>query len=188
MSPANSVCIFCGSQTGNSESIVSQARELANLLATRGYDLVYGGGNSGLMGIIANEFLHAGRKVVGIRPDKLIKDEFAHPGIDELIVVKDMHERKLKMIEAADVFITLPGGAGTIDEFIEVFTQTKIGFIQKTSAILNIDHFFDDLLNMLDKMVRFAFLKHEDRDLLIIAKTPEDLLAQLGKRSIRTAS
>lgn len=176
---STSVCIFCGAHTGNSAPIVEQARELAILLAERGYDLVYGGGNSGLMGIVADEFLRAGKKVVGIRPQKLIRDELAHSGIDELIVVRDMHERKLKMIEAADLFIALPGGAGTLDEIIEVYTQTKIGLVRKTCAILNTDHYYDDLLRFLDKMVRFAFLRDEDRRLLIVADTPAALMARL---------
>lgn len=170
------VCIFCGAHTGNSESLVDQSRRLAELLAELGYDLVYGGGNSGLMGIVANEFLEQGRRVIGIRPQRLIRDEFAHPGISELVVVKDMHERKLKMIEAAELFIALPGGAGTLDELIEVYTQTKIGFVQKTCAILNADHFYDELLQFLDKMVRFAFLRQEDREKLIVANTPEELI------------
>lgn len=179
MSAANTVCIYCGAHSGNSESIVTQARELAALLANRGYDLVYGGGNSGLMGIVANEFLQAERKVVGIRPQKLIKDEFAHPGIDELIVVLDMHERKQKMIEMADIHIALPGGAGTLDELIEVYTQTKIGFVEKTCAILNTDHYYDELLQFLDKMVRFAFLKPEHRELLVVAASPPELVDRL---------
>lgn len=179
MNPTTTICIYCGSHSGNSESIVSQARELAALLANRGYDLVYGGGNSGLMGIVANEFLSAERKVLGIRPQKLIKDEFAHPGITELVVVKDMHERKMKLIKAADIHIALPGGAGTLDELIEVFTQTKIGFVQKTCAILNTDHYYDDLLNFLDKMVRFAFLRPDDRKLLVVESSPAELIAKL---------
>lgn len=179
MSVANTVCIYCGAHSGNSESIVTQARELAALLANRGYNLVYGGGNSGLMGIVANEFLQAERRVVGIRPQKLIRDEFAHPGIDELIVVRDMHERKQKMIEMADIHIALPGGAGTLDELIEVYTQTKIGFVEKTCAILNTDHYYDELLLFLDKMVRFAFLKREHRELLVVATSPPDLIGRL---------
>lgn len=179
MTPSRTVCIFCGAHTGNSQQIVDQAREMSMLLAVQGYDLVYGGGNSGLMGIIANAFLEAERKVIGIRPEKLIKDEFAHPGIHELIVVKDMHERKLKMIEAADIFIALPGGAGTLDELIEVFTQTKIGFVQKTCAILNTNGFYNDLLRQLDKMVDFAFLRAEDLALLIVEDTPEALMERL---------
>lgn len=178
MNPSNTICIYCGAHTGNSESIVSQARELARLLANRGFDLVYGGGNSGLMGIVANEFLQADRQVIGIRPQKLIKDEFAHPGITELIIVQDMHERKQKMIEAADIHLALPGGAGTLDELIEVYTQTKIGFVQKTCALLNTDHYYDELLSLLDKMVRFAFLRPTDRELLLVEQDAATLVAR----------
>jgi hypothetical protein len=131
------------------------------------------------MGIVANEFLQAERKVVGIRPQKLIKDEFAHPGIDELLIVQDMHERKKMMIEMADIHIALPGGAGTLDELIEVYTQTKIGFVKKTCAILNTDHYYDELLRFLDKMQRFAFLKPEHRGLLLVETTPSELVARL---------
>jgi hypothetical protein len=128
------------------------------------------------MGIVADEFLQKGRQVIGIRPQKLIKDEFAHPEVSQLLIVKDMHERKLRMIEAADLFVTLPGGAGTLDELIEVYTQTKIGFVQKTCAILNVDQFYDELFQFLDKMVRFGFLRQEDRELLIVAETAEELV------------
>lgn len=177
MNPSRTVCIFCGAHVGNSAAVVTEAQALSSLLAGKGYDLVYGGGNNGLMGIVADAFLAAGRQVVGIRPQKLIRDESAHLGIHELMVVKDMHERKLKMIEAADIFIALPGGAGTLDELIEVYTQTKIGFVQKTCAILNTEGFYNDLLRFMDKMVDYGFLRAEDLALLLVADTPADLAA-----------
>lgn len=179
-SSAKTVCLYCGAHTGNSETITAQAGELATRLADRHFDLVYGGGNNGLMGIVADQFLSMGRRVTGIRPQRLIKDEFAHPGINELIVVQDMHERKRKMIELADIHIALPGGAGTLDEIIEVYTQTKIGFVDKTCALLNTDHYYDELLGFLDKMVRYHFLRPEDRGLLIVEDAPQKLVGRLS--------
>ncbi|MEM1136672.1 MAG: TIGR00730 family Rossman fold protein [Bacteroidota bacterium] len=173
------VCIFCGANTGTSPEIIKQAEQLSDLLIQKGYSLIYGGGKDGLMGIIANKFIAAEKEVIGIRPDKLIKDENVHSVITQLIVVKDMHERKAKMIEMSDIFIALPGGIGTLDEIIEVYTQTKIGFISKFCGILNTNDFYEGLEILLHKMVKFSFLKEEDKKALYLAKTPEALVNKI---------
>lgn len=114
------ICVFCGANLGKSATIISQVEKLMDLLIAQNATLVYGGGRTGLMGLIADRFLEAEAPVIGVRPTKLIEDEDAHAGITQMIVVKDMFERKAKMMELADVFIALPGGVGTLDEMIEV--------------------------------------------------------------------
>ena len=174
------VCIYCGANTGNSKEIVEQTIQLCDLLIAQGFDLVYGGGETGLMGIIAQQFLAKGRKVIGVRPQKLIVDESAQSGLTELIIVKDMHERKGKMIALADVFIALPGGVGTLDEIIDVYTQVKIGFLDKFCGILNVDDYYKGLEILLANMVEQGFLKTAAKDLLCIANRPETLMAAIN--------
>jgi len=177
------VCIYCGANTGNSEEIVAQTIQLCDLLIAQDFDLVYGGGETGLMGIIAQQFLSQGRKVIGIRPQKLITDESAQSGLTELIVVKDMHERKGKMIALADVCIALPGGVGTLDEIIDVYTQVKIGFLDKFCGILNVNNYYKGLEVLLANMVEKGFLKTDAKDLLCIANSPEALMAAINDSS-----
>lgn len=174
------VCIFCGANTGTSQEIVNQAKELCKLLIDRDFDLVYGGGKTGLMGIIANEFLNRGKEVIGVRPKKLIKDEDAYEGLTNLIVVDSMQERKSKMVDLSDVFIALPGGIGTLDEIIETFTLFKIGFIDKPSGVLNTANYYKGLEILLEEMTEKQFLTHQARAGLVIDPTPKDLLGKMG--------
>ena len=174
------VCIFCGAKTGNSIEIVNQVKLLCDLLIDAEFDLVYGGGKTGLMGIIANRFLEKERKVIGIRPKKLIQDEDGHMGLTELIIVDSMSERKVKMVELGDIFIALAGGIGTLDEIIETFTLYKIGFINKLSAILNTSNFYAGLEQLLNNMVDKNFLRKEEKSKLVIASDPRELVRQLG--------
>lgn len=173
------VCIFCGAKTGQSIKIIQEVEALCDMLIEQEYDLVYGGGKSGLMGIVADKFLAAKRQVIGIRPEKLIIDEDAHDELAELIVVKDMHERKAKMVDLSDVFIALPGGVGTLDEIVETFTLFKIGFIDKPSGILNIDGYYDGLITLLDSMVTNGFLAETAKDRLMIEAKPASLVARI---------
>ena len=175
------VAIYCGANTGNSKVILEQVHELIALLIQHNFDLVYGGGKTGLMGIIADQFLASGKKVIGVRPEKLIKEEDAHAGLTELIVVKGMHERKTKMMDLADVCIALPGGVGTLDEIIDVYTQVKIGFVEKVCGILNVEGHFDGLDILLKRMVETAFLKEADRQVLHIEESPAALMAAILK-------
>ena len=174
------ICIFCGANTGNSPTIITQVEKLVDLLIAQHSTLVYGGGKTGLMGLIADQYLQGGREVIGVRPTKLIEDEDAHPGITQMIVVKDMFERKAKMMELADVFIALPGGVGTLDEIIEVYTQVKIGFADKLCTVLDVNSFYDGLQQLLKQMVNNGFLKEADRRLLHIYKHPDQLASLIN--------
>lgn len=174
------VCIFCGANKGLSTTIIKQAEELCDLLIENDFDLVYGGGRTGLMGIVADKFLKENQRVIGVRPEKLIKDEDCHQGLTELIVVETMQDRKSKMIELGDFFIALPGGMGTLDEIIESFTLFKIGFIDKPSGILNSANYYDGLKILVNTMVDNGFLKKEAKEKLVFSSTPKELLCQLN--------
>jgi len=174
------VCIFCGANTGTSNQVINHAEELCDLLINLDFDLVYGGGKTGLMGIIADKFLQNDKEVIGVRPRKLIADEDAHQNLKTLIETKSMQERKSKMIELSDVFIALPGGVGTLDEIIETFTLLKIGFIDKPSGILNTENYYDGLKRLLNNMVDNQFLNHQNKSKLIFASNPIELLTQLN--------
>jgi len=182
---SKSVCIFCGSSSGNSQHILNQSLLLCDLLIQNDFNLVYGGSNRGLMGMIADRFLEAGKKVIGIQPKKLITDESLHHGLTETIIVEDMHDRKKLMIEKADVFIALPGGVGTLDEIVEVYTYTKIGFVNKICAVLNTNNYYQGLDNLLMRMVGNGFLKGADKRILHIVQDPEILMAIImGRKEI----
>lgn len=176
---SKSICIYCGANPGNIDILPKQIKLLCEALARKNYDLVYGGGNSGIMGLVANEFLSHNRSVIGVRPTKLIKDESKHHGITQLIEVESMHDRKAKMIELSDIFIALPGGVGTLDEIIDVYTNIKIGFIDKKCGVLNVENLFDGLDILLGSMQNAGFLKAEDRQKLIIEPSVEALVEAL---------
>ena len=174
------VCIFCGASEGKSAEILNQSKLLCDLLITADYNLVYGGSKNGLMGIVANKFLDAGKEVIGVRPQRLIDSEDSHDGLTNLIVVDTMQERKSEMISKSDIFIALPGGVGTLDEIIETFTLFKIGFFSKPSGILNTSGYYNGLLLLLEKMADTGFLTEEAKSGLVVAETPEDLLTHLS--------
>lgn len=173
-----SICFFCGARSGNNMSIVEQSTVLAELFSKAGFDLVYGGGKDGLMGAVARVFVQANRKIIGIRPEKLIEDEAAFDGCSELIVVDDMFERKKQMMREADLFISLPGGAGTLDELMEVYTQVKIGFADKFCGVLNVGGFYQGLKTMLLQMVSNNFLDLEQIETLQMHEDPEELFTK----------
>ncbi|HMQ49672.1 MAG TPA: TIGR00730 family Rossman fold protein [Saprospiraceae bacterium] len=172
-------CLFCGANTGASATIVEETQALCDLLIAHDYDLVYGGGRDGLMGVIAEQFLKADRQVIGVRPLKLIKEEPPHEAISTLIAVEDMFERKQRMMELSDVFIALPGGIGTLDEIIEAYTHFKLGYTHKFCGILNTGNFYGGLNDLLNHMVEKAFLKQEDKEKLVFSSTPRDLMAAI---------
>lgn len=178
------VCIFCGANSGNSNKVINQTILLCDLLIRSGYNLVYGGGGMGLMGIIAERFLENGAKVIGVRPSLLIKNEETHTDVTELIVVETMQERKAKLIELSDLFIALPGGVGTLDEIIETFTLLKIGFTTKQSGILNTDGFYDNLVFQLKKMSKWGFLQEADRTKLQVAEDPRRLIELMNIKEL----
>lgn len=175
-----SSCVFCGSSPGKSTEYVALARELGRELSARGLRLIYGGGNVGLMGAVADAVMEAGGEVIGIIPRMLAEKEVAHHGISELIVVETMHERKMAMAERADGFVALPGGYGTLDELCEILTWTQLGLHGNPTVIINHNGFFDALLSFLDHAVTARFLLPEHRALLLTSSNPKEALDMLA--------
>jgi len=174
------VCVYAGSNPGNDPAYADAARELATLVAQRGMGIVYGGGKVGLMGVIADTALAAGGEVIGIMPQALIDREIGHRGVTELKVVDSMHERKALMAELADAFVAVPGGIGTLEELIEVYTWSQLGIHHKACGVLNVNGYYDALAAFLDRAVDSEFLRREHRATLSVADTAEDLLAALA--------
>jgi len=170
------VCVFCGSCHGNKPSYTHAAEMLADELAKHAIDLVYGGGNVGLMGVVADRMLAHDRHVLGVIPEALQRLEVAHEGLSELRVVHSMHERKACMADHADAFIALPGGLGTMEELFEILTWRQLGIHAKPIGLLNVDGYFDPLRTWLANGVDEGFLRPEHAGLLIIAETPQVLV------------
>ena len=157
------ICVFCGSRPGVRPAYRAAAEAVGALFAERGIELVYGGGNVGLMGIVADACLAAGGKVVGVIPRALLEWEVGHEGLTRLEVVDSMHTRKARMAELADGFIALPGGFGTFEEFCEILTWGQLGFHVKPMGLLNVGGFYDPLLALFDQAVREGFLRAQNR-------------------------
>ena len=157
------ICIYCGSNTGTNPAYAAQARALGQRLAADGITLVYGGGNVGLMGIVADAVLAGGGEAIGVIPQQLVDWEVAHKGVTRLEVVDSMHTRKARMFELSDGFIALPGGFGTLDEMFEMLTWRQLGLGKKPCAFLDVSGFWQPLMTMLDTMVRERFLHAEQR-------------------------
>ncbi len=158
-----SVCVYCGSNTGSRPIYAERAAALGTRLAQQGIAMVYGGGNVGLMGIVADASLEAGGEVVGVIPEQLVGWEVAHRGITRLEVVANMHERKARMFDLSDGFVALPGGFGTLDEMFEMLTWRQLGIGDKPCAFLDVDGFFEPLIAMMDRMVEERFLHADQR-------------------------
>jgi hypothetical protein len=171
------VCVFCGANAGFRPAYGIAAQGLAAVLARHGLGLVYGGGNVGLMGVLADSMLQAGGEVIGVIPQSLLAREVAHRGITDLRVVDTMHQRKALMNELSDAFIALPGGFGTLDEFFEILTWSQLGIHGKPSGLLNVSGYYDSLLAMLDHAVTEGLLRPAHRA-LVIADTDADSLVQ----------
>ncbi|EMY4797615.1 TIGR00730 family Rossman fold protein [Bacillus cereus group sp. BceL296] len=175
----NSICVFCGSNFGESEEYKNTAEKLGEFLGKKNTTLIYGGGKVGLMGSVANSALQAGGNVVGIIPEFLRDKEIAHQGLTDLIVVDSMHSRKQKMSELADGFIVLPGGYGTYEEMFEVLSWGQIGIHKKPVGLINVDGFFDPLLKMLQHTVDKGFARPENLNLILSSTNIEELFAQM---------
>lgn len=156
------VCVYCGSNAGSRPAYTERAIALGDRLAKEGLALVYGGGNVGLMGIVADAVLEAGGEVIGVIPQQLVEWEVAHPGLTRLEVVANMHERKARMFDLSDGFIALPGGFGTLDEMFEMLTWRQLGIGDRPCAFLDVEGFYEPLIAMMDRMVAERFL-HEDQ-------------------------
>jgi hypothetical protein len=171
-----SICVFCGSSTGHNPIYLEAAKGLGKLLAKHGITLVYGGGNAGTMGAIANAVLENKGQVIGIIPESMIEKEWAHTGVSKLHVVKSMHERKAMMAELSDGFIALPGGFGTFEEICEVITWSQLGFLSKPVAILNVNDFYAPIMNLFLHSFKEGFIQEEHLDHIIISENMENLL------------
>ena len=172
----NSIAIFCGSALGSDQIFSETARQVGHAIAEQGKTLVYGGGRSGLMGIVADSALEAGGQVIGVIPHVLVDRELAHQGLTELHIVKDMQERKLKMSALSDGFIAMPGGAGTLEEIFEQWTWAQLGIHLKPNAFLNVNGFYDDLLKFIQLTTDKGFSKARFTDQLIQSASIEDIL------------
>lgn len=170
------LCVFTGSRRGLRAEYSDSARELGRALVRRGVGLVYGGGNVGLMKVIADTVLEAGGRVTGVIPHSLVSQEVAHRGLTDLRVVGSMHERKAVMAELSDGFIALPGGIGTLEEFFEVLSWAQLGLHEKPCGLLNVGHYYDPLIAFLDHAQAEDFIKPKHRALLIAESSPEELL------------
>lgn len=173
------ICVFAGSNIGEKEEYSIQARELGKLLVKNNFDLVYGGSCVGLMGEVANEVLKNGGNAIGVMPKSLFKGEIVHQSLTELIEVDTMHERKAKMSELSDSFIALPGGYGTFEELFEAVCWSQIGIHQKPVGILNIDNFYDPVLNMVNHAANEGFMNPSNKELLITAPDAGQLLDKM---------
>jgi hypothetical protein len=171
------VCVFCASAAGASPVYLEAAKELGRRVAERGYGLVYGGATVGAMGAVADGALVASGEVVGVIPDVIREREIDHKGLTELHVVRTMHERKAMLADRADAFVALPGGYGTMDEFIEIVTWAQLKIHAKPCVLVNVNGFWDGLLAFLDTCVSEGFIQAENRGLVQVARDPEEALA-----------
>lgn len=173
-------CVFCGSSVGARPSYTAAAKTLGELMARRGIGLVFGGGCIGLMGAIADSVLAHGGEAIGVIPDGLMRREIGHRGVTKLHVVESMHQRKALMADLSDAFIALPGGYGTLEEFSEIVTWSQLGIQLKPCALLNIEGYWDGLLAFLDHAVSEDFVRAENRDLILVASSPEEILGKIS--------
>ena len=179
MSPAFSLCVYCGSRAGTASGFAAGAAAVGRWIGEHGGQLVYGGGNNGLMGVVADATLAAGGRVVGVIPRALVEREWAKLDCTELHVVDNMHERKTMMAERADAFLALPGGIGTLEEFFEVWTWRQLGYHDKPVGLLNLDGYYDALLAFLQSSVQHAFMNDWLMDLVQVGSDVETLLPEL---------
>ncbi len=176
----DSICVYCGSSTGDRRDYADAARQLGALFARREIGLVFGGGSVGLMGVLADAALAAGGKVTGVIPHGLRTEELAHEGVSEMITVDSMHARKQRMVELSDAFIAMPGGIGTLDELFETFTWSQLGIHTKPVGLLNVAGYYDPLLAFLRQMSDRHFLSEQHLAGLAVEADAERLLAQLS--------
>lgn len=174
-----SIAVFCGSSSGNNNKIISEAYNLGKTLATKNITLVYGAAKIGIMGIVANGTLENNGKAIGVIPNFLKTKEIVSKDLTELIVTKNMHDRKVIMYEKSDGFIIIPGGFGTMDEFFEIATWGQLGLHTKPIGVLNTSGYYNGLITQCKTMVATGFLKQENLDAVLIDDTIEGLLAKM---------
>jgi hypothetical protein len=175
-----SICVFCGSSSGDNPRFGDAARDTGRAIARRGWTLVYGGGRVGLMGVLANAALEAGGTVVGVIPRFLYEWEVGHDGLTRLEIVETLTERKQRMGELSGAFLSLPGGIGTLDELFEAWSWAQLGLQPKRSALLNVAGYYDGLVAFLDRATASGFMKPQHRALLAVGTDPVRLLDALN--------
>lgn len=174
-----SITVFCGSSFGSDDIYKEQTFLLGQTLAKQDIQLIYGGSETGLMGTVANGVLSENGKVIGVLPHFLQTKEIAHKNLTALIIVETIHERKTKMNDLCDGVIVLPGGYGTLEEFFEMITWAQLGLHKKPIGILNIDGFYNDLIQLIQNMVDKGFLKQVNKDMLLVSENIDDLLEKM---------
>lgn len=175
------ICVYCGSNSGSRPEYAEAARDLANVLVRHDLELVYGGADKGIMGVIADEVLALGGKVHGVIPKMLCEKEVAHQNLTELHVVASMHDRKSMMAALSDGFIAMPGGFGTLEEIIEIITWGQLKFHDKPCGLLNVEGYFDHLLAYLDHASAEGFLRTENRAMMLVDESAVGLVQQFEK-------
>jgi len=180
MSAFHRLGVFCASSPGSRPVYTDAAQAMGALLAERGIGLVYGGGNVGLMGVVADAALAAGGEVIGVIPRSLFEREIAHTGLTDLRIVHSMHERKAMMADLSDAFIAMPGGVGTLEEFFEAVTWTQLGLHQKACGLLDVDGFYAPLVSFLDRVVQEGFVRTGHRGIVVTDSDPGGLLDKLA--------
>lgn len=173
------ICVFCGSSMGARPAYAAAAKKLGELMAQRGIGLVFGGTCIGLMGTVADAVLAGGGEAIGVIPGGLMQREIAHRGLTKLHVVESMHQRKALMADLSDAFIALPGGYGTLEEFAEIVTWSQLGIQIKPCSLLNIERYWDGLLAFLDHAVAENFVRPENRSMIVVGNTPEEILEKI---------
>ena len=185
---AKRICVFCGSSPGARPCYAEAAKSLARYLAANKITVVYGGGNVGLMGTLADATLEAGGEIVGVIPQALVNREVSNTQIPDLRVVGSMHERKATMAELSDAFIAMPGGFGTFEEFCEVLTWTQLGLHRKPCGLLNVEGYYDPLLALFDHAEAEQFLKPAHRQMVLSESSPELLVNRLLEYEVPVVS
>ncbi len=186
--PSFSLCVYCGSRPGTDPAFADAARQVGDWIGRHGGQLVYGGGRNGLMGLVASATLSAGGRVVGVIPKALVEREWANQDCTELLVVDTMHERKREMAERADAFLALPGGIGTFEEFFEVWTWRQLGYHDKPVGLLNVNGYYDGLLQFLAQSVDRQFMGPWQMDLIVSGDAASELLPDLVQAGGVTAA
>jgi uncharacterized protein (TIGR00730 family) len=175
-----SLCVYCGSRSGLEPGHALAAAAVGAAIGRRGWQLVYGGGHAGLMGVMADAALAAGARVVGVIPASLMEREHGHRGLSELHVVQTMHQRKQLMAERCDAFLALPGGIGTFEEMFEVWTWRQLGYHAKPIGLLNVDGYYDRLLDFIEQTMQEGFVDDIQRRLLVAGDAAAPLLSRLA--------
>jgi len=184
MNNVKRLAVYCGSASGSQAMFADATRETAAAMVRSGVDLVYGGGRLGLMGIIADSVLAGGGRVYGVIPKALVNLEVAHTGVTELHTVETMHERKAKMTDLADAFLALPGGIGTLDELFEAWSWNALGYHKKPFCLLNVEGFWDGLIEFIEHAHQSGFLSARRRRQLLVAQTPDEALKLLDEAAV----